>query len=132
MRVSLLAIGCVLMLAGCKKGPEKIEQPEGEGAEGALKDVPCGQNVCHDGQICCNPSCGICAPPDGMCTQQFCDAPKNTAGAQEELPDAPTTCDHVRCASGTHCEMVEVQCIKAPCPPLPECRQDEPKSNEQS
>jgi hypothetical protein len=129
MRKSAM-IALVLLAAGCKRGPEKIETPEGEGAE-AAKDVPCGQNVCHGGQVCCNPSCGICASPDGMCTQQFCDAPHGPEGSQEPLPAAPMTCDNVRCASGTHCEMVEVQCIKAPCPPVPECKQDEPRSNEQ-
>jgi hypothetical protein len=128
----LLMIAVVLSaLAGCKRGPEKIEKPEGEGAESVPQDIPCGQNVCHGGNVCCNPSCGICAAPQGMCMQQFCDTPKTSEGAQEALPDAPTTCDHVRCASGTHCEMTEVQCVKAPCPPLPECRQDEPSSREQ-
>ncbi|HEX5659426.1 MAG TPA: hypothetical protein VFX59_19660 [Polyangiales bacterium] len=129
MRYVKIAI-VVLTLMGCKRGPEKIETPEGEGAE-ALQDVRCGQNVCHGGQVCCNPSCGICAPPDGMCTQQFCDTPQTAEGTQESLPAAPTTCDHVRCAGGTHCELVEVQCIKAPCPPVPECKQDEARSNEQ-
>jgi len=36
----------------------------------------CGQgrfsNVCESGQFCCNPSCGICAPIGGACTEQFC------------------------------------------------------------
>ena len=29
-------------------------------------------------------------------------------------------CD-LQCASGEHCELVQVQCVKAPCPPLPKC-----------
>jgi hypothetical protein len=131
MRTISMAFGCVLMVAGCKRGPEKVEPAAGEGAEAVAQDVPCGQNICRGGQVCCNPSCGICALPDGMCTQLFCDAPRTDNGAQEPLPPAPTTCDHVRCADGTHCEMVEVQCVKAPCPTVPECKQEEPRSNEQ-
>lgn len=130
MRYSMIAVGVLLMWAGCKRGPQKIETPEGEGDEVA-KDVRCGQIVCHDGQICCNPSCGICAPPDGMCTQQFCDAPETADGTPAALPDAPTSCDNVRCAAGTHCELVEVQCIQAPCHARPECKQDEASSKEQ-
>jgi hypothetical protein len=129
MRRFVIAASFVLALAGCKRGPEKIEHPAGEAAQ--APDVPCGKNVCHGGQVCCNPSCGICAPPDGMCTQQFCDAPHTSQGRQEPLPAAPTTCDHVRCASGTHCEMVDVQCVRAPCPAVPECRPEEPRSNEE-
>jgi hypothetical protein len=36
---------------------------------------------------------------------------------------ADGVCD-LACDPGTHCELVEVQCIKAPCPPLPECVED--------
>ncbi len=32
----------------------------------------CGNATCDAGQVCCNWSCGICTPPDGVCTQQFC------------------------------------------------------------
>jgi hypothetical protein len=35
----------------------------------------CGDHLCPEGQVCCNRSCGICAPPEGMCIQEFC-APK--------------------------------------------------------
>jgi len=35
----------------------------------------CGGNTCGPDQFCCNPSCGICAPRDGACTQVFCPAP---------------------------------------------------------
>lgn len=34
--------------------------------------VSCGFNTCAVGDVCCNASCGICTPPDGVCTQQFC------------------------------------------------------------
>jgi hypothetical protein len=33
----------------------------------------CGKNVCGAGQVCCNASCGVCTPPDGVCTQQACE-----------------------------------------------------------
>jgi len=32
----------------------------------------CGNTVCAEGMVCCNPSCGICTQPDGVCTQQAC------------------------------------------------------------
>lgn len=119
MRIATSLLGLVLLLAGCKRGPEKIEHPPE-----ASKPVSCGSNVCQAGQVCCNPSCGICAAPDAMCTQQFCDVPRDGAGSEEPLPDAPSRCDQVRCAGDTHCEMVAVQCIRAPCPPVPECKPD--------
>ena len=34
---------------------------------------PCRDKVCGADQFCCNPSCGICAPLGGACTQQICD-----------------------------------------------------------
>jgi len=37
---------------------------------------------------------------------------------------AAPTCDAVRCAAGTHCELVQVTCIKAPCYPQPQCVAD--------
>lgn len=35
-------------------------------------------------------------------------------------------CAAVRCAAGTHCEAVEVQCITAPCCPVAQCVADNP------
>ncbi len=37
-------------------------------------------------------------------------------------------CATVKCAAGTHCEVVEVQCITAPCPPIAQCVADDPCS----
>ena len=36
--------------------------------------IPCGGNQCGPGSYCCNASCGTCAPKNGACTQQICDA----------------------------------------------------------
>jgi hypothetical protein len=33
----------------------------------------CGDTVCGPGLECCNASCGICTPPDGVCIQIACD-----------------------------------------------------------
>ena len=30
--------------------------------------VPCGSTQCPPTEVCCNTSCGICTPPDGLCT----------------------------------------------------------------
>jgi hypothetical protein len=40
--------------------------------------VACGPNTCAAGDVCCNESCGICTPPGGMCTQQFCEPSSGT------------------------------------------------------
>jgi hypothetical protein len=52
-------------------GPFSVQRAAdaGTGAAG----VRCGPNTCARGEICCNPSCGICTPPDGFCTEQFCE-----------------------------------------------------------
>jgi hypothetical protein len=39
----------------------------------AEKVQTCGKTVCPAGQLCCNPSCGICVPPGGACVQMLCD-----------------------------------------------------------
>jgi hypothetical protein len=31
------------------------------------------------------------------------------------------TCDDIECGGGMHCELQEVICVRAPCPPIPEC-----------
>jgi hypothetical protein len=51
-------------------GPFSVERAGDAGTAG----LRCGPNTCARGQICCNPSCGICTPPDGFCTEQLCDA----------------------------------------------------------
>lgn len=125
LTVSLLALGC-------NKSSEATTPGEREQSEGAEHRVQCGKVQCAAGEICCNPSCGICTVPEGMCTQQFCDEGAPDVQAGEPPPSRKLSCDNVRCAEGTHCELVEVQCIRAPCDPVPECRPDAPLDAEPS
>lgn len=43
--------------------------------------------------------------------------------AVETVP-GPTPCDTTACDAGTHCELEEVQCVQAPCWPVPVCVPD--------
>ena len=123
-----VAIATVLALGACKKSETKISQAEAtEGSEGKLpaQQVACGKAMCKLGEVCCNPSCGTCAAPDAVCTQQFCDESPPDQEAGDPPSEVPKiSCDNVRCKEGTHCEMVQVQCVRAPCDPVPECKPD--------
>jgi hypothetical protein len=152
--------------------------------------IECGSVVCGDGEVCCNTSCGICAPPDSSCVQIVCEdgdptltcasilclegtlcvqtpegaqcvpEEQNPCNSHEcddgevcELRDGVTecvagsSCADVLCGSGTYCDdisgmaeciplpscddvdcldseechLVDVQCVRAPCPPQPMC-----------
>jgi hypothetical protein len=123
------AVATLALFAGanssCKRGEarERAGAEKSAGEEQPAQQVVCGKATCGAGEVCCNPSCGICTAPDGMCTQQFCDeTPTVTQGGDPPpAPAAETGCDHVRCEPGTHCELVQVQCIRAPCDPVPQC-----------
>lgn len=45
--------------------------PVFDGCEGPSPQT-CGNQVCGEGLVCCNASCGVCTPPGGFCTQQAC------------------------------------------------------------
>lgn len=125
---ALVAMGIAALLAGCRGGREGEagKAAESDGEEQPAQQVACGKATCAAGEVCCNPSCGICTAPDGMCTQQFCDEnpPVSEGGDPPPPPAAVTACDRVRCQGGTHCELVQVQCVRAPCDPVPECVPD--------
>jgi len=60
------------------------------------------------------------------------DAANVPKGEVASTPNAPMaieggakqSCANVRCAAGTRCELVQVQCVAAPCDPVPECKPD--------
>jgi hypothetical protein len=63
------------------------------------------------------PSGGPSEPAGGQGMERF-------VQVRERQPaEAPSdlTCDNVRCPSGTSCVMQAVQCVRAPCPPIPVC-----------
>ena len=47
-----------------------VEEQPSEAAEPA--PVTCGVITCGQGQVCCNPSCGICTDPGGSCSKVVC------------------------------------------------------------
>jgi hypothetical protein len=60
----------------CEQGSPWSSDPhvcgcDSDGGGGTVGET-CGKNVCPSGQVCCNASCGICAPPDGACIQIAC------------------------------------------------------------
>ncbi len=81
----------------------------------------CGPAVCVDGNVCCNASCGICTPPDGVCTQQICEPTcvqtqlciRNFHWSPNEcrcVPDAPGAC-----ASDADCRLFDDTCTGCDC-----------------
>lgn len=55
---------------GCEPDSAAAPGPTGVPTKAGAK---CGKSTCGPTEYCCNPSCGICAPKDGACTQQVCD-----------------------------------------------------------
>jgi hypothetical protein len=82
----------------------------------------CGPKTCAAGQVCCNESCGICTPPGGACTQQFCEDPKPSACKADSdcrtFSDYCTGCDCRALAQSQPdpvCPGPGVQCLVDPC-----------------
>ena len=88
--------------------------------------VPCGPSACTNGEVCCNESCGICTPPDGLCTQQACAPPRQCVenalcirGFHWSprkcmcIPDAPPPqcVDTVLCIRGFHWSPTQCMCV---------------------
>jgi hypothetical protein len=145
----LAASGCHGGASQTQQGTNPGEPSTGHEALSQVGPA-CGQINCAVGEMCCNASCSICTPPDGMCTQQLCEQeapsapPSEPSGAPVSpgeggsspvtgavngapptaVDESKTTCANVRCMAGTHCEMVQVQCVRAPCNPVPECKPD--------
>ncbi|CAL8073043.1 unnamed protein product [Orchesella dallaii] len=46
--------------------------------------------------------------------------PGENGWKSNDTPAYPN-CENTTCNEGEHCELVQVQCIRAPCPPLPNC-----------
>jgi hypothetical protein len=66
------------------------------GSGGSGGPVQCGDVTCASGQVCCNESCSICAPPGQACTTQSCMPPMGGSAA-------PPPCGSTTCAAGQVC-----------------------------
>ena len=67
--------GRCLSDADCDFPNEECNLEQGFCVDG-FGHIKCGSTSwCEPEQVCCNPSCGICTDPDGVCTQQICPPP---------------------------------------------------------
>ncbi len=61
---------CIATL--CPTGTECIND-DGHAICVPFEGEACGETTCGAGEVCCNASCGICTPPDGVCIQIACE-----------------------------------------------------------
>ncbi len=115
----------------CIAGTTCVETPEGPqcqpNEENPCNLADCAPNtICKavDGEAVCEPvdvepaSCAATLCP----VDTYCDDISGTA-----VCIALPSCDGLSCEAGQHCELREVQCIRAPCPPQPACVDDADK-----
>jgi hypothetical protein len=95
-------------------------------AASKAKGVRCGKKVCAAGQVCGNPSCGICGKPGTVFSDKECDKDSDDAATTKGKPSCKTwkcpagqkcvtngpavlcvaaSCAGVQCNSGMHCMM---------------------------
>ena len=103
---------------------------------GGIAGIPCpgGGKCVDDPSDSCDPNNGG-ADCGGIC--QCIETVLCVVGAKFDSspsvcacvppPPPPDPCATVLCMAGTHCEAHDVQCIKAPCPPVAACVPDAPK-----
>ena len=76
MRTWAHVIFFVAALSGCMAGigrPGEIEADEELGGANARRAAPAPTCACAREEVCCNPSCGICARPDEPCAATACE-----------------------------------------------------------
>lgn len=139
LRFAFVAVAS-MMIAACGGTPQQEPQTEQPATQeqgiivtpGPIGGGACGSNTCTSKQFCCNPSCGICAPLDGACTQQVCDTATLQAEAapvvEEPAPESiiiERTCGKNTCGTGEFCCNVSCgicapkggSCTQQYCPP---------------
>jgi hypothetical protein len=63
----------LLMLAAAGCGGVVTERANaGSVQRGEEGGQVCLDKICGDDEYCCNPTCGVCAPIGGFCTDQVC------------------------------------------------------------
>jgi hypothetical protein len=128
-------------LIDCREGHTCVVE-NGEGTCIPVEPDACTDFMCEEGQHCellptpcAPPEDRFAAPPEcepvpacvddveqtpcsvALCPiDTYCD---DISGTAQCIP--LPSCDGVECESGLVCELVQVECVRAPCPPLPEC-----------
>ena len=112
----------------CLEGTSCVETPEGPVC--TPNDDPCATIDCPvDRPVCTVDEAGVatCVASGAGSTCAATTCPENTycddiSGTAKciELP----SCNDIDCKEGTSCELVSVECIRAPCPPVPQCVED--------
>ena len=109
---SALALGgcsSSVMIGSDDGGTSRDAGPATDGSNGE----PCGANTCTDGLVCCNASCGICAPPDVDCTTIACTEPVVCQGEVCES-DSASCCPG--CFGDAFCSGPDGVCPAIDCP----------------
>ncbi|KAL4114833.1 hypothetical protein KRP22_005254 [Phytophthora ramorum] len=61
-------------------------------------------------------------PPEPVCTKKCSKDEKCMINSADNSQYCLTPCATVRCSSGYTCQVEQVQCIRAPCPPVAVCK----------
>ena len=101
---ALLAGACSTTAKKTDSATGPVVAPAAERKEPVKAGITCGRTICAPGEICCNASCGICAPPDGVCTMQIC----------EVAPEAPTAATE-GCKVDSDCRLFSDYCTGCNC-----------------
>lgn len=62
-----------LLFLGCHTVHVGDHDSDGGAAPDEEKGEPCGSVTCDPGLVCCNPTCGICTPPEYACPAVVCE-----------------------------------------------------------
>ncbi|CAJ0586338.1 unnamed protein product, partial [Mesorhabditis spiculigera] len=126
-------------------GPAKCQCNAGfkrntDGACLLAADCPAGGLTCGKNEqvdqcgAACEPQCGqtepmmcpaICLPPACRCKAGFFRSVDGSCVAQASCPANATTKCLAKCSAGQKCVLQEVQCVRAPCNPVPTCVPDD-------
>jgi hypothetical protein len=129
MRTLLTFAVATWLLAGC---PADEEAPSGTTDGGSVQHVA-GQGAGSSGSAAGATGAGSGAGSSGGGVAGNGSSTAGISGTDAgHQVDAAVTGDAavaasdcaLPCEAGTHCELVQVQCIQAPCPPLPQCVAD--------
>ncbi|RLN92436.1 hypothetical protein BBJ28_00016794 [Nothophytophthora sp. Chile5] len=87
-----------------------------QGMRCELQQVQCITAPCNPIATC------VAVDPEPTCTKKRCGKLKKCViSSIDGTESCISPCSTVRCASGYTCEVEQVQCIKAPCPPVAAC-----------